>query len=107
MDSPTSLARQQLRETGRLGMILTRDKQSDRVFDHHFVEYEYEGGVKHWAQARQQGGTWQEVSDNAKGTKGKLPLDPALTVKEVAATVTHTSGLRIIRTNRNTSICCR
>jgi len=63
-----------LKANGMGGRQVRTGRGNGQIFDHHFVEYEYEGGVKHWAQARQQGGTWQEVSDNAKGTKGEMTV---------------------------------
>ena len=44
------------------------------VFDHHFIEFEYETGVRFYCQARQQMGTWSHVSDNAHGTKGEMTI---------------------------------
>lgn len=44
------------------------------IFDHHMIEFEYVGGVRHYCQARQQPGTWSEVSDNVHGTKGVVTL---------------------------------
>jgi myo-inositol 2-dehydrogenase / D-chiro-inositol 1-dehydrogenase len=44
------------------------------IWDHHFIEYEYANGARHFCQARQQAGTWQHVSDNVHGTKGMLTI---------------------------------
>jgi predicted dehydrogenase len=44
------------------------------IYDHHSVEFEYAGGVFHFCQARQQLGTWGEVSDHVHGTRGKLMI---------------------------------
>jgi predicted dehydrogenase len=44
------------------------------IFDHHAVEFEYPGGVFHFCQARQQLGTWGEVSDHVHGTRGKMTI---------------------------------
>ena len=44
------------------------------IWDHHCVEFEYAGGVRHFCQARQQPGTWSHVSDNIHGSKGMLTL---------------------------------
>ena len=44
------------------------------IFDHHLIEFEYENGVRHYCQARQQPGTWQEVSDTVHGTKGVMTI---------------------------------
>jgi predicted dehydrogenase len=45
-----------------------------QIFDHHFVEYTYADGCRHFAQAKQQPGGWSHVSDNAQGTKGSLTV---------------------------------
>lgn len=44
------------------------------IWDHHYVEFEYEGGVRYFCQARQQSGTWDHVSENVHGSKGVLTL---------------------------------
>ena len=44
------------------------------IFDHHFVEYVYADGARHYAQAKQQPGGWRHVSDNVHGTKGMLTI---------------------------------
>jgi len=43
-------------------------------WDHHAVEFEYPGGVRLFAQARQQAATWVQVSDNIHGTKESVTL---------------------------------
>jgi predicted dehydrogenase len=45
-----------------------------QIFDHHFVEYVYADGSRHYAQAKQQQGGWMHVSDNVHGTKGTLTV---------------------------------
>jgi predicted dehydrogenase len=45
-----------------------------QIFDHHFIEYTYADGSKHYAQAKQQPGGWAHVSDNVHGTKGSLTV---------------------------------
>jgi len=44
------------------------------IWDHFTIEFEYEGGARHFCQARQQPGAWSHVSDNVHGTKGMLTL---------------------------------
>jgi len=44
------------------------------IWDHHYVEFEYANGVRHFCQARQQPGTWVHVSDNIHGVKGVLSI---------------------------------
>lgn len=45
-----------------------------QIFDHHFVEYVYADGARHYAQAKQQPGGWSHVSDNVHGTKGTMTV---------------------------------
>ena len=45
-----------------------------QIFDHHFVEYEYADGSRHYAQAKQQPGGWRHVSETVHGTKGVLTV---------------------------------
>ncbi len=45
-----------------------------QIFDHHFVEYVYADGSRHFAQAKQQPGGWSHVSDNVHGTRGMLTV---------------------------------
>jgi predicted dehydrogenase len=45
-----------------------------QIFDHHFVEYVYADGSRHYAQAKQQPGGWRHVSDNVHGTRGVLTV---------------------------------
>jgi hypothetical protein len=50
-------------------------KLHGQIFDHFFVEYEYEDGCKLYSQCRQgQAGTHQVVSEHAVGTKGAADL---------------------------------
>jgi len=44
------------------------------IWDHHFIEYEYDKGVRFYCQARQQPGTWSHVSDTIHGTKHTATL---------------------------------
>ncbi len=45
-----------------------------QIFDHHFVEYTFADGTKHYAQAKQEPGGWAHVSDNIHGTKGNFTV---------------------------------
>jgi predicted dehydrogenase len=47
---------------------------SGDIWDHHAIEFEYRGGVRHFCQARQQPGTWSHVSDNVHGTKESITI---------------------------------
>jgi len=45
-----------------------------QIFDHHFVEYTFADGSRHYAQAKQQPGGWTHVSDNVHGTRGTATI---------------------------------
>ena len=45
-----------------------------QIFDHHFVEYIFADGSRHYAQAKQEPGGWTHVSDNVHGTKGVMTI---------------------------------
>ena len=63
-----------VRANGMGGRQVRRGRGNGQIYDHHFVEYEFADGVRHYAQARQIGGTWSHVSDNVHGTKKSLTL---------------------------------
>ncbi len=44
------------------------------IWDHHMIEFEYADGTRHYCQARQQPGTWSEVSEHVHGTQGEMTL---------------------------------
>ncbi len=41
------------------------------IFDHHFVEFEYEDGSRMYSQCRHINGCWNSVSEHVQGTKGR------------------------------------
>jgi predicted dehydrogenase len=45
-------------------------KGTGQIFDEHFVEFTYKDGTKMFSQCRHMGGTWNNVSEAAHGTKG-------------------------------------
>ncbi len=55
---------------GMGGRQVRTGKGNGDIWDHHTIEYEHEGGARHFCQARQIPGVWQHVSDNVHGTKG-------------------------------------
>ncbi len=48
------------------------------IFDHHFVEFEYEDGCRIFSQCRHQPGTLTRVSEAFQGSKGSAPWPGAL-----------------------------
>jgi predicted dehydrogenase len=63
-----------VRANGLGGRQTRTGRGNGQIFDHHFVEYIYANGTRHFAQAKQQPGGWSEVSDNVDGTKGRLTV---------------------------------
>ncbi len=63
-----------VRANGMGGRQVRKGSENGDIWDHHMIEFEYDGGVRHFCQARQQPGTWGHVSDNVHGTKGSLTL---------------------------------
>jgi predicted dehydrogenase len=63
-----------LRANGMGGRELRFGPGNGDIWDHHFIEFEYSGGVRCFCQARQQAATWEHVSENVHGTKGLLTL---------------------------------
>jgi predicted dehydrogenase len=63
-----------LRANGMGGRQIRVGPGTGDIWDHHMIEFEYAGGVRHYCQARQQPDTWSHVSDNAHGTKGAMTL---------------------------------
>jgi hypothetical protein len=48
-------------------------KEHGNIFDHHFVEYEFEDGMRMYSQSRQgQQGAFAKVGERIEGTKGML-----------------------------------
>lgn len=51
------------------------DKKFGQIFDHHYVEFTYENGVRINSQCRHQSGVYNAVREEFTGTKGKIYLD--------------------------------
>jgi predicted dehydrogenase len=56
------------------GMGARQVRLNSNMYDHHFVEYTYEGGAKMYSQARQMRNCWDNVNEFAHGTKGSMEL---------------------------------
>jgi myo-inositol 2-dehydrogenase / D-chiro-inositol 1-dehydrogenase len=63
-----------VRASGLGGREVRRGPGNGDIWDHHTIEFEYEGGARYFCQARQQAGTWDHVSESVHGTKGMLVL---------------------------------
>jgi predicted dehydrogenase len=63
-----------VRAQGMGGRQVRNAKRHGQIFDHHFVEFEYEDGTKMISQCRQIPGCWTSVSEHVHGTKGTADL---------------------------------
>jgi predicted dehydrogenase len=63
-----------VRASGLGGREVRRGPGNGDIWDHHTIEFEYEGRARYFCQARQQAGTWEHVSESVHGTKGVLVL---------------------------------
>jgi predicted dehydrogenase len=57
---------------GMGGREVRKGKDHGEIFDHHFVEFQYENGVMLNSQCRHQKGTMSKVDELVVGTKGKI-----------------------------------
>lgn len=55
---------------GCTARYLGDDKGTGQIFDHHFVEFQYEDGTRMYSQCRHMRNTWTSVSEAAHGTLG-------------------------------------
>ena len=62
------------RAWGMGGRAFLKGPDSGEIFDHHAVEYEYEGGVRVFSQCRQIPQCWGSVDEFAVGTKGRCDV---------------------------------
>ena len=51
------------------------DRKFGQIYDHHYVEFTYENGVRINSQCRHQKGVYNAVREEFTGTKGKIYLD--------------------------------
>jgi predicted dehydrogenase len=59
-----------IRCNGMGGRQVRTDKRYGEIWDHHFVEFEYEGGVRVFSQCRHIPNCWNSVSEWVHGSKG-------------------------------------
>lgn len=60
---------------GMGGREVRNKAENGQIYDHHFIEYEYEDGTLLYSQARQIPDCWRSVSESAVGTLGKARLE--------------------------------
>ncbi|OHB80667.1 MAG: hypothetical protein A2V98_00140, partial [Planctomycetes bacterium RBG_16_64_12] len=67
-------------EANGMGGRQGRDRFPDmgQIYDHHFVEFTYEGGVKMFSQCRQMPDCWNQVAEFAHGTQGEADLSGSI-----------------------------
>lgn len=62
-----------IRAQGMGGRQVRTSRETGQIFDHHFVEYEFEDGTRLYSQSRQgQVGAFAKVGERIEGTKGVL-----------------------------------
>lgn len=66
---------------GMGGRRMRNGKDHGEIFDHHFVEYEYEDGTKMFSQCRHWKGTASRVTESFQGTNGSAPSPGILVTK--------------------------
>lgn len=59
---------------GMGGRQVRMGKDVGEIFDHHFVEFTYPGGLRMFSQCRHQPGCWNSFSEHAHGTKGYVSI---------------------------------
>jgi myo-inositol 2-dehydrogenase / D-chiro-inositol 1-dehydrogenase len=62
---------------GQGGRQVRTGSDSGEIFDHHFVEYTYDGGTKMMSQCRHIPGCWNSVSEHVHGTEGYCDVSAA------------------------------
>ena len=60
-------------------------KDVGEIFDHHFVEFTYPGGLRMFSQCRHQPGCWNSFSEHAHGTKGSVDIQGHGTAEMILA----------------------
>ncbi|MFM7103853.1 MAG: Gfo/Idh/MocA family protein [Verrucomicrobiota bacterium] len=64
-----------VRAWGMGGCEVRKGKDYGEIFDHHAVEFEYEGGVRMFSQCRHQLGCWNSVTEHVIGSAGTAELN--------------------------------
>jgi predicted dehydrogenase len=70
-----------VRAHGMGGRQVRVGKDFGEIFDHHFVEYEYEDGSRMFSQCRHQPGTMSRVTEMFQGTNGSAPQPGTLVTR--------------------------
>ena len=75
-----------VRAQGQGGRLVRRGKEHGEIFDHHFVEFEYEGGGRVLSQCRHMPETANRVSEGFHGSNGTAPK-PGMILSNTGATL--------------------
>lgn len=67
-----------VRAQGQGGCEVRKGLDYGEIFDHHFVEFEYENGARMLSQCRHIRGCWNNVSEHAMGSKGTANISSFL-----------------------------
>jgi predicted dehydrogenase len=63
-----------VRANGMGGRQVRTDKKYGEIYDHHFVEFEYDDGTRMFSQCRHIPNCWNSVTEHAHGTKGTVDI---------------------------------
>jgi len=76
------LGKTPLRANGMGGRQFRTDKRYGEIYDHHFVEFEYEGGARVFSQCRHIPNCWNSVSEWVQGSKGSADINGVIQTKD-------------------------
>ncbi len=77
------LGKTPLRANGMGGRQVRTDKRYGEIYDHHFVEFEYDGGTRVFSQCRHIPNCWNSVTEWVQGSKGSCDISGArITTKD-------------------------
>lgn len=76
------LGKTPIRANGMGGRQVRTDKRYGEIYDHHFVEFEYEGGARVFSQCRHIPNCWNNVSEWVQGSKGSANINGSIETKD-------------------------
>jgi predicted dehydrogenase len=75
------LGKTPIRANGMGGRQVRTDKRYGEIWDHHFVEFEYDGGERVYSQCRHIANCWNSVSEWVQGSNGSANISGSIEVK--------------------------
>ncbi len=97
-----------LRAQGQGGRLVRNGKDHGEIFDHHFVEYEYENGSRVLSQCRHMPDCMDRVSEAFHGTNGTAPRPGVILSKKGKTLFEYDDGaLTRTPTRWSTTSCSR